>query len=86
MTVRYVAPEGTHGSWEQAYREAQALVAFLADQANHAAHLRQFPNSIMGTAQCANPASTTVLLTATLTDAGGLELTSVEQPAATLEA
>lgn len=84
--LTYTAPPGTHGSWEQAYREAQALVTFLADQANHAAHLREFPNAIMGTAQCANPLGSSVLLTATLTDAGGLELTSVEQPVATMEA
>jgi hypothetical protein len=49
--ITFTPPKGKKGSWNQAHREALALLEFLTDPGNVSAYMSEFPDAVMGIAE-----------------------------------
>jgi hypothetical protein len=49
--IQFTPPKGMKGSWNQAHREALALLEFLTDHATMAGYMTEFPDAVMGIAE-----------------------------------
>jgi hypothetical protein len=49
--LTFSPPKGMKGSWNQAHREALAMVEFLTDPATVASYMTEFPDAVMGIAE-----------------------------------